>query len=411
MACLSELVVHEVGHTLGLRHNFRGTSIYPEKLLQNDDFTDSYGVAGSVMDYTPINLSPQGEPQGTYYHTTIGTYDFWAIEYAYRPFDPKEFGTEEEMLQSIANRSAEPLLAYCTDEDAAGYSMRGMDPSCNLYDMTSDPLAYYQTRIEMVYTLWNTLAEKFETDEESYYKLRSVFSQGIGEYRNLINNIPKYIGGVNAFRDHVAEPNGHLPFMVVPASEQRRALDFLNRNVFAPDAFQFPPELLNKLVPRYFNDFQQSNWTRDRWDYPIHDVVFSIQSRALARLFSTSVIHRLQDNELKVPLNEEIFKLSEFFDIMEESLWSELDQRENINSYRRPLQKMYVDILIHIMLQKDNKYPADAVSLSRKNLSEISAKIRRVRNHPALDTYSASHLAEISTKIEAALEAGLDRDL
>jgi hypothetical protein len=411
MAGLSDLVVHEVGHTLGLRHNFRGTSIYPLELLKNYDFTNEYGIAGSVMDYTPINLSPEGEPQGSYYHTTLGVYDYWAIEYAYRPFDKSEFETEDEFLKSIASRSAEPLLAYCTDEDARGYSMRGMDPSCNLYDMTSDPLEYYQARIEMVNELWKILPEKFESDNESYYKLRSVFGQGIGEYRNMCNNVPKYIGGVYAYRDHVGDPNGRIPFEVVPALKQRQALEFLNAQIFSEDAFQFSPELLNKLAPRYFGDFQGSNWTRARHDYPIHDVVFAIQARALSRLYSKSVLNRMQDNELKTPINEEIFKMSELFNTLQMSLWSEMEQRENINSYRRKLQRTHVHIMVSILLQKNNDYPGDAVSLARNNLIDLKSKIKRIKSHPALDSYTKVHLTEIESKISSALEATLNREM
>ncbi len=407
---LTDLIVHEVGHTLGLRHNFRASHIYPLKRLQDKEFTEEYGVTGSVMDYNPINLSPDGEPQGAYYHTTLGTYDYWVIEYAYRPYDSREYASEADMLEDIAGRASEPLFAYCTDEQAKGYSIKGMDPSCSLYDMTADPLEYYGLRAEMSQELWRTLPEKFGKEPGKYQKLRSVFNQGLGEYSNMARNIPKYIGGIYAYRSHIGDPNGKAPFQIVPADEQRRALRFIEENLFAPDAFDFPPELLNQLVPSYQPDFQGSVWNRTRWDYPIHGVIFNIQGNALARLYSKYVLVRLQDNELKFPDGEEKFTMAEMFESLRKSLWQELDSRESINSYRRRLQQFQIHILTQIMLRKEAEYPRDAVSLARYDLEKLAVKIRRVKNHPAFDVYTQAHLTETLAKIDAALKATSERD-
>ncbi len=408
---LADLVVHEVGHTLGLRHNFRASHIYSLNRMQDKEFTDEHGVTGSVMDYNPINLSPAGEPQGSYYHTTLGFYDYWAIEYAYRPFDSSKFETEDMMLQDVASRVAEPLLAYCTDEEAKGYSISGMDPSCSLYDMTSDPLEYYQRRVDMVKNLWTILPKTFEKEDEHYSKLRAVFSQGIGEYSNMSRNVPKYIGGIYAYRDHVSDPNGRIPFKVVPAKEQRRALNFLIQNLYQADAFQFSPELLNKLAPTYYPDFQGTIWSRKRWDYPIHDVVSGLQANALGRIYSESVLNRVQDNELKFPVGSDIFTMAELFGTMTQSIWSELDDRNNINSYRRRVQQIHLNILIEILLHKEKDYPRDAISLARADLDLLSKQIKRLKNHPAFDTYSKAHLAEVEAKIETALKASVERDM
>ena len=408
---LTDLVVHEVGHTLGLRHNFRASHIYSLERIRDKEFTNDFGISGSVMDYHPINLSPEGEPQGTYYHTTLGFYDYWAIEYAYRSFDSTTFESEDQMLDAIASRVAEPLLAYCTDEEARGYSIRGMDPSCSLYDMTSDPLEYYQIRVDMVKKLWSILPDTFEKDQEKYSKIRAVFSQGIGEYTNMSRNVPKYIGGIYAYRDHVGDPGDRLPFHVVPAAEQRQALYFLIQNLFERDAFHFSPDLLNKLAPSYYPDFQGTIWNRSRWDYPIHDVVSGLQTNAITRIYSESVLNRVQDNEVKFPEGDEPFTMDELFQTTTRAIWSELDQRKNINSYRRRLQQIHLQILIDILLHKEKDYPRDAVSLARADLDTIYKQVKRLKTHPALDTYSKAHLVETEAKIEAAFAANVERDM
>ncbi len=122
MQGLKEVAMHEVGHTLGLRHNFKASTMLALEDINDPEKTKDTGLAGSVMDYTPVNIVPKGVTQGDYFSTTIGPYDMWAIEYGYKPLSG---GTEGEVaeLKKIAARSGEPGLAYATDEDT-----RGIDP-------------------------------------------------------------------------------------------------------------------------------------------------------------------------------------------------------------------------------------------------------------------------------------------
>src|SRR5882672_449283 len=130
---LKNVVMHEVGHTLGLRHNFRASTIYSEAQLEDADFTAKNGISGSVMEYNPWNLAVAGGKQGEYTMSTLGPYDYWAIEYGYRemPVD-----AEAAELDRIASRSNEPSLAYSTDEDASFFAV---DPAVNQLDLGSDP--------------------------------------------------------------------------------------------------------------------------------------------------------------------------------------------------------------------------------------------------------------------------------
>src|SRR5262249_20187025 len=99
---IKEVVMHEVGHTLGLRHNFKGSTMLPNDQLHNTKITREKGLVGSVMDYSPVNLAPKGVKQGDYFTTTIGPYDYWAIEYAYKPLPGATEG-EVKQLNKIAN--------------------------------------------------------------------------------------------------------------------------------------------------------------------------------------------------------------------------------------------------------------------------------------------------------------------
>jgi hypothetical protein len=128
---LKHVVMHEVGHSLGLRHNFKASTMLPVEQLNDTAITRVKGLVGSVMDYSPVNIAPRGKTQGDFYSTTLGPYDYWAIEYAYKPID----GDEAAELKKIAARAPEAELVYATDEDAA----QNNDPRVNRFDLGSDP--------------------------------------------------------------------------------------------------------------------------------------------------------------------------------------------------------------------------------------------------------------------------------
>jgi hypothetical protein len=175
-ASLKSAVMHEVGHALGLRHNFRASTVYPLAKLSDPAWGRERGLAGSVMDYSPINIAVNGEAQGVYFDSTIGPYDYWAIEYAYREL-PKE--TESEELAKIASRGAtDPLLAFSSDEEA----IAGLDPDASRFDLGADPLAYLQKRLQISQELWQRLQTKKLKPGESYAVLRRTFDAGFRQF-------------------------------------------------------------------------------------------------------------------------------------------------------------------------------------------------------------------------------------
>ena len=133
--------MHEVGHSLGLRHNFKASTMLKADQLHDTAITHAKGLVGSVMDYSPINIAPKGKKQGDYYSTTLGPYDYWAIEYAYKPVD----GDEASELKKIAARAPEHDLVYATDEDV----VLNDDPYVNRWDLGSDPCEFGKERIEL----------------------------------------------------------------------------------------------------------------------------------------------------------------------------------------------------------------------------------------------------------------------
>jgi len=398
---LVDLVLHEVGHTLGLRHNFKASSIYSIEQLSDINFTNKNGISGSVMDYQPINIF-DGQ---NFFQTKPGIYDFWAIEYAYKQSNGNEL-SEEKLLNKIASKSTDPLLRYGTDEDTYGLSTRGIDPHSNAWDLTDDPIKYYEKIFELSHALWDSIPSYFEKKGEKYVKIRNVFERGLRQYHSASRNIAKYIGGIYHSRHHIGDPGDKNPFTVVPAKKQRDALVFIIDNILSKNAFNFDPDLLNKLAPEREGDFRGKVWRMSRIDYPIHDYIRWIQSGTLYRLHHPRIFSRVRDNELKYLLGEDIFTLSELFQSITISIWSELDNKENINSFRRDLQKSHIEVLSTILLNKKNYFHSDAIALARTSLQKINENITSVLlSNNDFNDYTNAHLNDSINKIQSVYKA------
>ncbi|MBK9248422.1 MAG: zinc-dependent metalloprotease [Ignavibacteria bacterium] len=398
------LVAHEVGHTLGLRHNFKASSIYTLDQLHDPAFTRLHGTSGSVMDYHAVNLAPKGKKQGDFYHLVLGDYDYWAIEYAYKQYDKKEFSSENDMLESIAAKSTNPELIYATDEDCFGNSTRGIDPTATLFDLSSTPLDYYVERMDMAQELWKSIPKKLDVKGNRFQQYRMMFGQGIGEYFGAARGIPRYIGGIYTNRARVGNAAQKIPYTVVPAAEQRKALQLLTSRIFSAGEFTFAPDLLNRLAGERDQDFEGTPWS-SRLDYPVHSTVSAIQSSPFGSLYSVNVLTRLQDNEVRFAAGEQPFTMAEMFASVRDAIWSEVAKAENINSYRRELQRDHLNTLSLFLVKPPVGTPNDAIALARMDLSLLKKQIESAGKSKKSDAVTKAHLEEIAAKIDASLKA------
>ncbi len=196
---IKDVTMHEVGHTLGLRHNFKASTMLKNEQLHDTSITRKTGLSASVMDYAPINLAPKGTKQGDYFSTTIGPYDYWAIAYAYKPLTG---GTEGELdkLHEIAKESAKH--DYATDEDMFSTS----DPLVNVWDLGADPMKFAQERILLAEELLKGLEDRVVDKGEGYQRARLAFNVLLGQYGNGAYLTANFIGGEYMHRDHRADP-------------------------------------------------------------------------------------------------------------------------------------------------------------------------------------------------------------
>lgn len=426
---LIEVTAHEVGHTLGLRHNFRASTILKVNELNDIAKTDELSQSSSVMDYNPIVIAPKGQKQGYFLPPTLGPYDYWAIEYAYKPIE----GDEKEALAKVASRVADPLLPYSTDEDALGtYSPRSIDPLANQFDQSSDPIAYFRQRIGIVNELWASEESKLAKPGEGYQVLRRALVRGVGEYNRGLLTSSKYIGGIYHYRDHVGDPNGRVPFTPVPAAKQREALEFLRTYAFSDKAFLLPAGLQDRLAIERLPDLNFVQYfSASRLDFPWHDTVLNLQRAVLSRLYHPITLARIQDNELRFAANEKPFTMADMFKSLDSSIWSELDSgATKISSLRRNLQREQLKQLIRLSLRPappapptpfsifslpeppTPRPPEDGTTLARASLVEIQAKTRKVLAAGTVtDTTTRAHLQETQARIASTLQAQVEKPL
>lgn len=411
---IKEIVAHEVGHCLGLRHNFKASTWKTmEQVLAESKEKTGVATSASVMDYNPNIFPLPGEKHAQFVTSAIGPYDYWAIEYGYRPVEPP-FKSEEEMLEAIAKRNTEEGLAYGTDEDTFFFSP---DPRSNRFDFGKNPIDYSKYRMELIEKLRTDLDKWALEEGESYERLRRAFDTLLSSYANATSYVARFVGGMYVNRAHKGDPDAPLPFEVVDAKTQREALKILTESIFSEKAFEFSPELLNKLgAGRWWH------WDSDAFDliveYPVHERIGRLQSSILFQMLNPFTLRRVHDNMLKVPGNEDAFTVPELFRELTGAIWSELDRdpREGswderhgyISSIRRNLQRAYVRMMIDLLLNTpEGAVPADVTACTFMTLERLSKKIEKVLKAGAdrIDDYTLAHLMETKRRVDKALDA------
>ena len=257
------------------------------------------------------------------------------------------------------------------------------------------------------------MEKKLEKPGEGYQVLRRSFNGAFGQEGYALFLASKYIGGVYHYRSHVGDPGNRLPFDPVPAAKQKEALDLLRENLFSPKAFQFSPQLLNKLASPRHSDFVDFFAMRTRFDVPIHDMVLSLQNGVMDRLFHPLVLSRILDSEVKVAPAAEAFSLGTLFTGIQDSVWAEAKapgDALNINSYRRSLQRAHLRKMVGMVL-RDSGVPEDAQTLSRQGLISLRSQLQGALNKPGIkmSLETRAHLSESVSRIDDALKANMQR--
>lgn len=378
-----ELILHEVGHTIGLNHNMKASQMLsPDDLIDND----SGVLTGSVMDYVAANITRDRDKQGNYYSTKVGPYDTWAVQFGYTPFK------SDAERDALLARSTEPELTFGNDADDMRSAGKAIDPRVNTGDLSNDAIQYSIDRFETVRDMMTDLKENTLDDGDTYQELRQNFYILAGQYSGASRVISRYVGGVYVDRALEGQDGGKQPFTPVSYADQKRAMSALSKYVFAPDAWKAPDGLYNYLAMqrRGYNFFAAPE------DPKIHSLVLNIQEQALSHILHQNTMQRLVDSELY----GNTYDLGEMMTALNTAIFS-ADIRGSVNTFRQNLQIAYTNKLASIVADDKNRYSSISKSMALYNLKAI----KRMASNGTGNTITKAHKEHLKLIVDSVLDA------
>jgi len=329
MQYITNLTLHEVGHVLGLRHNFRGSYLYSPSEIHDKTITGNT-LMSSVMDYDPINIAPEGTEQGIYFSTVPGVYDKWAIKFGYTP------NLSDEERTELLRQSVKRELTFGTDDDAMSYPGNNIDPRTKRYDMSNDPISYAEDIVKIVDQKINELPEIF-SDEEGFNNYTNSFYRLFRTKGRFLETVAQQIGGV--YINKIASSQDEFVSLEpVPYEKQKQAFELLKKEVFSNGAMNYDPKILANLVferdsVSYYASFGDNN------DPDFHEIVLASQSNILRNILHPAVMKRLVNSSLYG--NQ----------YMPDEVLSDLNSAifitgEEPDTFKKNLQSTYVEFLI-----------------------------------------------------------------
>jgi hypothetical protein len=382
---------HEVGHTLGLRHNFGSSATVPVEKLRDKQWVEKNGHTPSIMDYARFNYVAQPEDHITAkgIFPRIGDYDMWAIEWGYK-WQPQFNMPEEEATysnQTIIKRiGANKRLTFGTESDPN-------DPRNQSEDIGDNAMLASAYGIKNLKRILPNILTWSQEPNESYQNAKTLYSEVVGQYSRYMGHVVKNVGGIYTSPKTVEEKGGM--FQAVPFAKQKEAMTFLNAQLFST-----PTWLINKALI-------------ERTGVSSTDLFQGVQKNTLARLQNANTIGKLINDEA---LNgAKAYTAANLFSDLKVGIWSELTTHKNIDVYRRNLQKAYVDNMTKLIaapapstagstfpgMRMSDPTSSDVSSISRAHLTLLAKNIRSAI--PSATGMSKYHLQDLLVRINSAL--------
>lgn len=372
---------HEVGHTLGLRHNFGSSATVPVEKLRDKAWVEANGHTPSIMDYARFNYIAQPEDNITDagIFPRIGIYDKWAIEWGYR-YLPQYVTAEDEIPSSnkdIINKlNSDKRYTFGTETDP-------LDPRNQSEDLGDNAMLASMYGIKNLKRIVPNILEWTHEPNKGYAGAQSIYGEVVNQLGRYAGHVSQNVGGIYSTPITVEESKNALEF--VPANIQREAVQFLNKEIFETPTWLIDQKLMDKA----------------RVDFAMR--IGAVQKRTISRLLHSVTITNMLYNEslngskAYTPLN--------LFKDLQPAIWGELTNGKEIDIYKRNLQNTYVEALIKLAgLQKTaslSKTLTDSSSIARGHLTELGKNIKAAI--PAASGIKKYHLQELSAEIEKAL--------
>ncbi|MCO4293310.1 zinc-dependent metalloprotease [Solitalea sp. MAHUQ-68] len=375
---------HEVGHTLGLRHNYGSSFAYPVDSLRSAAFTQKMGTAPSIMDYARFNYVAQPEDKGVNLYPAIGVYDKYAIDWGYRTLPDAKTPKEEELVlnKMIVKHSGDPLYFFGTETNPA-------DPRSQNEDLGNDAVKASTYGIKNLKRELPNLNKWTYEEGKDYGVLKDMYSELTNQWNRYMGHVAKNIGGVyETPKSYDQQGDVYAP---VSKEMQKKAVAFLNEQALATPTWLIDQSILRK--------FDQSN---------VVDRIRAFQTNILNSIFSVEKLSRLIEFETTNPTTS--YSVSELFKDVRGGVWTELAMGKNIDTYRRNLQRAYVERLATLLTppaNQDNVPPSqrrpDQTQTDIRPLAKTELKVLQAQILAATPKYSGinrAHLEDLSQRIK-----------
>jgi len=365
---------HEVGHTLGLTHNYGASSSVPVEKLRDREWLEENGHTPSIMDYARFNYVAQPEDSVTERGliSRIGAYDIWAIEWGYRWYpdlDPEE---EIPILNKwIVEKMEDKALWF-------GSEFTSDDPRTQTEDLGDNAMLAGEYGIKNLKRVVSNLLQWTYMPNEDYKHLAQLYTGVCNQFEYYVGHVLTYIGGIYE-TPKTADQEGAV-YEMVPAEKQRDAMNFLSRHVFTT-----PTWLLDTAIFARIGESPTQTLSKS-------------QSMALNHLFHPATLSKLAASEAMYP--DRAYLLHEYFTEIDNAMWTELKSGSPIDIYRRNLQRSYVEKLVELYGKTSKDY-RDVNPILKAKIPEIHGRISKALEK-VQDPMTVYHLKYIQDKLSTA---------
>ena len=371
---LRYVVAHEIGHTLGFPHNMKASSAFTVKQLRDPAFTNQWGTEASIMDYGRFNYVAQPGDNARLI-PKLGPYDFFAVEWGYKPIPVLTPEAEKPVLDQLAAKQAtDPTLRF-------GNASPGEDPGRQTEDLGSDPVAATELGLKNLDRVLDYLVTATSKPGEDYDMLEEMYGQVVGQRQRELTHVAAVVGGVTETNYHY-QRGGTQNYTPVPAPRQKAAVAFLNRH-----AFRTPTNLLRQDI---LGRLQASGALA---------TVQNSQVSVLANVLSDSRLARMVETEAMYAGKMPVYTIGELMTDVRRGIWSELYAPQvTIDPFRRNLQRQFVGLLGG----KLTTASTDVRPLSRKALMDTKVDIKAAMAK-AKDPATKAHLEDLNQVLQQTL--------
>lgn len=383
---------HEVGHTLGLPHNFGSSYATPVDSLRSPTYTSEHGTAPSIMDYARFNYIAQPGDGVTNFFPAIGEYDKWAIKWGYTWFGDMSIEEQEKILHEwTTERAADPRYFY------GSQTSNPIDPRSNREDLGDDAMKASTYGLNNLETITENLISWIQEDGEDFSDLEEIYGQILVQWGRYMGHVVPYVGGV--YENHKTFDQEGVVYEPVEEYRQKEAMAFLAEHAFSDPTWAVNHEILGRINQADFVDSYRAR-----------------QVTVLNSLLDPSRIARLIEYDIR---GEETYSPFEFMDDLQETIWSELSGNNEISVYRRNLQRAYIERLEYLMtgelpsiseqarrfmgMTSVNVNQSDIRPLAREQLENLKQRVSRAKNN-SRDRATRIHLNDIDKRIDNILD-------